>query len=209
VDLRSCLGKPVDLALASAALETQQHCECAAFSDWAIVGESKIRTPLFFSGLRQLLQILVKGRLCGTLRDVLPVWRRDENYAPEFSGKVSVIEALQVEDRVVLLALVGEWLGDWPRAFVRDCKAAGLTATDILRDLDYVPFWLANVVDEHFGTGTYSPTIAEINSAIDYLRKGDMAVNKTSVSRMLGRTDVFRKRRLHYLLKLEDELNER
>jgi len=99
--------------------------------------------------------------------------------------------------------MAGGWLNDWPQTFVKDCKTAGLTATDICRNLTRVPYWLARVVAEHFGQGTYSPSLPEIGAAINYLRTQNIVPTKSAVSQILGRTDVFRKRRLHHLLESE------
>lgn len=207
-DLRTCVGASFDLALTSAALETQQRCLTAVDLGCVTVGTTSIRSTLFFAGLRQLLQILATGRLCTLLRNTVSTWRSIDAFTPVFSGRINAIERLPVENRVVLMASVGELLADWPRAFVRCCQTAGLAASDILKGLDYVPYWLASVVDECFGSGAYSPTIAEIGAAIQYMRKRELVVTKTSVSKILGKTDVFRKRRLHHMLDLNPSLLE-
>ncbi len=193
-DLRRLQGGACDISLTCAALETQRTCMAALRDGYITVAAERIESVLFFAGFRQLLQILAHGRLAVQLRDAGAPWRRSLPDVSFTSGRNSNVERLAVEDRTVLMALAGEWLCDWPGSFVTSCKKAGLTATDICRNMRYVPYWLAKVVDEHFGSGTYSPCIDEIASAISYLRNRQEPTTKTSVSKMLGRTDVFRKR---------------
>jgi hypothetical protein len=203
-DLRKCGGSSFTLPLLCAALETQSRSNEALAKGYIRLADgSTVHSNLFFAGFRQLLQILSHGRLAASLRDSTAKWRRLPAYAPSFNGRISAIEKLPVHDRTVLIAMAGGWLNDWPQTFVKDCKTAGLTATDICRNLTRVPYWLARVVAEHFGQGTYSPSLPEIGAAINYLRTQNIVPTKSAVSQILGRTDVFRKRRLHHLLESE------
>lgn len=199
-DIRKAMGPSYDLVLTSAALETQRSCYAAIDTGFASLAGADIPAPLFFAGFRQLLQLLARGRLSVDLRGVMSPWRSREDYHPSFPGRISAVEKLPVQDRAILMALAGEWLNKWPMGFVNSCKCVGVTASDICKDLHYVPYWLAKVVDEHFGSNTYSPAIAEIEEAIRYLRRSNIVPTKTAVSKLLGRTDVFRKRKLYSLL---------
>jgi TniQ len=204
-DLRACRGAHYDLALTCAALEAQRICSRVAADGGVTLDRRAVEAPLFFAGLRQLLQIMVHGRLARELRCTLAEWRSTRAYEPQFDGRMSTVERLSVVDRTVLLALAGQWLTDWPAGFIKSCKRAGLTASDVCRNLTYVPYWLARVVGDDLSRGTYSPAIEEIDAAIRYLRNKENSVTKAAVSKLLGRTDVFRKRKLQLLLTGVDE----
>lgn len=202
-DLRRCEGDLGDLALLCASLDAQERCIIALREGQITIGHERLRCNLFFAGLRQLLQILATGRNSDLLRGAVTKWRALSDFKPGFSGKISAIERLPCGDRAALMAMVGDWFTDWPHSFIEACDAAGLTSTDICRNMQYVPYWLAAIAQEHFNRSTYSPTLPEIRNAIAYMRKRDLEVNRTSVSRLLGSSDAFRKRKLHYLLEPE------
>ena len=198
-DLRASCGDPVDLAVLSAALEAQRTCNEALRSGYAEIPQGRmIASMLYFDGLHQLLRILVAARKANELRVTISDWRHGNG--DDLEVGVSSVERIDAKNRLILMALVSEWLRGWPAAFVESCERTGLTASDIYRDMPQVPYWLASVVEESLNRSTYSPTLPEIRNAIAYLRRCELAVNKTNVSRLLGAHDAFRKRGLSYLL---------
>lgn len=202
-DLRRCRASPVDLAVLSQALFSQTRCSNALESGYALVGASYVRSILFFVGVHQMLRLLTGQKNAQALFETCASWTRPLSAATETKG--GRLERADTFSRMVLMSCIAEWLDDWPAQFIRSCQRAGVTSSDVYKDLRSVPFWLATVVDEYLDRSAYSPTLPEIRSAIEYVRRSEGCVNKSTVSRVLGARDAFRKRRLLYLLEERDE----
>jgi len=176
----------------------QQGWLDALFRGYARLSDgTSIYSHLFFAGLRILFQNLATGEKASRLRAAL---REDHEWSPSWNAKIKAIEHLEANDRFELALLAGRVLADWPQTFIALCRQAGIVASDLIGPIKNVPFWYFSVIDQHFSGGVYSPTLPEIGSAIAYLRQRNMGVTKTSVSRILGGTDVIRKRQLNWLL---------
>jgi hypothetical protein len=199
-DLRIARAPTVDLMLLASALQLQRACTDALECGFAEIAGAAIPAVLYFAGVHQVLRILFTWKEPKILHVALGYFQPLDIELG--TGKVERVEA---QNRVVLMALASQWMSGWPERFVSVCRQAGVRASDVYRDLPRLPYWLASVVEEHLRGGTYSPTLPEIRNAIAYLRKRDMAINKASVSRLLGGRDVFRKRDLSHLLR-EDAL---
>jgi hypothetical protein len=159
---------------------------------------SVLYSHLFFAGLRILFQNFAAGETGGRLRRKLDCGRGD--WAPTWGDKNHSIERLDVADRFELALRVARVTADWPKSFVALCNECDIVASDLIGPLRYVPFWYQQVVEEHFLRGTYSPTLPEISSAINYLRRRDVPVTSGRLSRLLGVSDVTRKRKLKWML---------
>jgi len=176
----------------------QQKWLDALFRGYIDLGDGTVvYSHLFFVGLHILFQNFASGESGEALRARIC---RDPGWSPRWSDKVHAIERLDVLDRFELAYVVSRVLSDWPDLFVATGRAAKVVASDLMGRLLSVPFWYFRVVDEHFQSGTYSPTLPEIGNAIQYLRRRNEKVTKTSVSRVLGLGDVMRKRGLHWML---------
>jgi hypothetical protein len=157
-----------------------------------IGGGQTLYSHLFFAGLRILFQNIAAGSAGRKLRSVTC----DGTFDPAWQDDMHAIERLEVSDRFVVALIAGRLLSDWPRNYIQACRSAGVTSSHLIGALKSVPYWYYRVVDENFSYGSYSPTLPEISNAIQYLKRHGRPVSKGNLSRLLGVSDVVRKRRL-------------
>lgn len=162
----------------------------------ARLGQTDLHPVVYFAVLRHLMQLIAAGPISSDLRRTLIA--RDTTI--RWGVRKHVVEQLSVADRFIVLLALRRYIEDWPARFLDVGKQLALTASDLKHALVYLPFPLEAVIAANFQAGNYSHTPDEIRAAIRYMRKRGLPVTKASVSRMLGGTDVFRKRRLHRLL---------
>ncbi|MDQ2817797.1 MAG: TniQ family protein [Candidatus Eremiobacteraeota bacterium] len=167
-----------------------------------LLNGSVLYAHLFFSGLRHMLQLLAAGGRMAKLRGKMCELTGLSDFSPTWQGGLRSIETLAVSDRFSLMFLFLYLIRDWPKTFIDIMRGLDMSASDLTGKMPVVPYWLAQVVQDNFQRGTYSPTVPEIDNAIKYLRRRAFPVTKTTISRVLGTSDVLRKRRLGHLLGL-------
>ncbi len=119
-----------------------------------------------------------------------------DSVKPLADGRAVEIEGLGVEDRYGLLKMARWLLSDWPRRFVGLCRKAALWSSDLLRDMDWVPYWYWDVVHGNLYLPSYQPSDAEVASVIEHLRRGGSQPRESDIARLLDVRQVFRKRKM-------------
>jgi hypothetical protein len=142
------------------------------------------------------MRITATGRRAAKIRAAAIERYNLTHFAQIFSESCRDLERLDVTARRGLLVVARHLLERWPRSFVEFCKANRVWSSTLLRDLDDVPFWYWNIVNEHLYRPPYQPSEEEIESAVTYIRCRNLPLNKESISRLLGARDVRRKRRV-------------
>jgi hypothetical protein len=179
-DLRRSYGVVHDLATMCAALDIQQRCLRAIRDGGIRVGRHSVPSILFFAGLRHLLHVLLSGGLSSVLRTIAARSVVGRSVAA-FSGCEGNVERTTVEKRTLLMAIAARWICEWPAAFVSDCKEAGLGDGDICRGLKCAPFWLADVVGEHFGRRTHTSAMLETRGGTRYISKSTVVMMAATI----------------------------
>ncbi len=197
-DLRNTVDR-ID-AYVGLALSQKDIIDEAISDGNVLIGENRVHSQMFFLGLRIVTQFLAVGRMSSAMREKLAGLLGLPFFIPEWAGRLAMIEHLAVKDRLRLLVLSLALLADWPTTFIRVARSVGATASDVTGRVENVPYWLARAVDSELFAGTYTPSVPEIRSAIAYLRGRSLPVTRTNVSRLLGSSNVLRKRQLHFLL---------
>lgn len=160
-----------------------------------VAGHGAVYSHLYFKVLHQLMRVAATGRAAAKIRAGAIERYNLTHFAPVFSENCRDLERLDVTARRGLLAVGRHLLEGWPRSFVEFCKANRVWSSTLLRDLDDVPFWYWEIVNEHLYRPPYQPSEEEIESAVAYIRRRNLLLNKRSISRLLGASDVRRKRR--------------
>lgn len=79
-------------------------------------------------------------------------------------------------------------LADWPDGFVESCRRYRIRGSDILGDDASLPHWLHRTMRQHIDHMRYTPTVAELCSAIRFLDSRGVKVSPRSAYHVLGRT---------------------
>jgi hypothetical protein len=162
-----------------------------------IPGYGPIYSRLFFDGLHQLMRIVATGRKAGDLRAHIRKCSNIEACTPYFGSKLRYIERMSVDDRLAVLSMTRWLLKEWPNRLVEACQTIRLLSSNLLRDMrGGIPYWYWRVVHEDLYEDDYCPTDEEIRSAVQYLRKNEKPIGVYLVSKALGVTGVFRKRKI-------------
>lgn len=168
---------------------------------YTLLGGREIHSIPFFAIVRHIMQLVASGGSSLSLQSYL----FDKSLELRWESRIHAIEYLRAMDRFRLIGAVGTLLGDWPDRFIAAGKSLGLTKTDLMRQMEQVPFALARAIDEHFDYRSYVPSIGEIQAAVRHLRRTGEPVTSRTVSRLLGASDVMRKRKLHHLIRSSDQ----
>jgi hypothetical protein len=89
-------------------------------------------------------------------------------------------------------------LYEWPHRFIGVCESQKLFSSALLQDLEEAPFWYWQVVIERLYHPDKLVTTEEILEAIDLMERHGMPVSEFSLSRILGVSQVFRKRMMNF-----------
>lgn len=76
---------------------------------------------------------------------------------------------------------------DWPSSFVERCEALKIKSYAIWGDYDFVPYWFADVVDQHLHRPWYTPSEEEILSVRRAIREVGQPDTYCNQRRWLGR----------------------
>lgn len=191
------VGNGVGVEADAAEVEFQERLLNAVRDGWiAVEGQGPVYSHLFFRVLHQLMRVVATGKRSAALRAAAIARWEVPVFTPSFSGNNRDIERLDVDTRRRLLAVARYMLEDWPERFVEFCEANRVWSSTLLRDIRDVPYWYWRVVTKHLYRYSYCPSDEEIDSAVAYLRSQNQPLNKKTISRLLGVTDVRRKRRV-------------
>lgn len=164
-----------------------------------------LHSLLFFAGFRILLQLVAASRNAADLQRLLArcLGLRKPNIA--WRADIRSYENLDVDARRETAVLASRLFLRWPEEFIHLSRASGTYASDIIGKTSECPYWLESVINERLFGGVYSPTLPEIGNAIAFLRRRRRAVTKMAVSRLLGASDIIRKRQLSFMLKSSEK----
>lgn len=163
----------------------------ATFMDlgWWFCGDETFQySHLYFEVLRSLVVLLSSRR-----------GHRLLEYIGGSARLASVSEGLQphlpFEHRPLayrhwLLACAFSLLADWPQKFISVCSAVGLTRSCFARDMAVLPWWFDRVLREHLDRTQYSPSGAEVASAVAFLARTNTSLGRASISGALGMKDI-------------------
>lgn len=163
----------------------------------------QIYSHLYFSVLHQLMRVIAFNKKAIKMRRYIygQITNWEEKILPE--GRVTIsIEYLNVSQRLRLTQIAFWLLSSWPHRFVRVCNDFNVLSSSLLRDMNQPPFWFWFIVYKGLYRSTYAVTNQEIQSAVNTIKKQNIVLNETAVSRLLGVTQIFRKRKAN----LEDFL---
>jgi len=170
---------------------------------YAPIGEKQEPALLVFRVLHQLLRLLSTGKRAGLLAQ--SVASSLHRQSPEISwpqAKCRDFEKLRATARRELLVLATELLEDWPHKFLEHCRRCQLWSSTVLKDFDEPSFFYESVVKGHLYQSVYAASEAEVAAAWAYLCKRSTEPNANSLARLLGCSEIFRKRpQLRNLLK--------
>lgn len=177
-------------------IEFQKTLLAAVQDGWAVVsGYRNVYSHLYFKVLHQLMRIMATGRRAPALRAAAIKQFGLRPFMPRFSGDCRDLERLDITARRGLLVVAWHLLEEWPHGLIDFCRENRVWSSTLLRDLDDVPFWYWSVVNEHLYRTSYCPSDEEIDSAVSYIRRSGVSLNKKSLSQWLGVTAVHRKRK--------------
>lgn len=156
---------------------------------YVVMGGVPVYTHLYFRVLHHILRLLMNkkwgGRLWNEVGLELSVSR-----AKAFERMVIVDQAKLIERAVWLL-------DEWPERFVDVCRRQRILSSALLHDLVDAPFWYWDVVMREMYRPDRVVSEEEIRAAIKYMKKHGMLINQQRLSRLLGVSEVFRKRKLY------------
>lgn len=176
-------------------VEFQERLLNAVRDEWIVVdGQGPVHSYLFFRVLRQLMQMVATRKRSAALRAAAIVRWDVPGFTTSFSDNSRVLERLNIDTRRRLLTIACYMLEDWPDRFVEYCEANRVWSLTLPQEMDDVPYWYWRVVIKHLYRYPHSPSNEEIDSAVAYLRARNQPLNKKSISRLLGATDVRRER---------------
>ena len=162
---------------------------------WFVVSDTEeMYSILFFSVLRQVMKLLLIKWDDKKYQKIIP-YSTCEFISGKFKDKkIADIEKYDVTCRRSLL-LIAEWiLDDWPHQFIATCNIEKIWSSTLLKDMSDIPYWYHRVVMDNLYLQDYVVTEREIDSVLKYLNKINLAATEKNVSRMLGVTQVYRKR---------------
>lgn len=162
---------------------------------WARMhGFPHIYSHLYFAVLHQLMRVLATGRRAARLREATGRECGYGEFTLSFATRNRNIESLPIGERRILLDMARHLLDDYPRRFVSICRANKVWSSELLRDLEFAPFWYWSVIHSHLYRPSYKASDEEIHSVIAYINKQGGTAYSKAISACLGLRDVFRKR---------------
>lgn len=147
----------------------------------------------YFAVYRQILKVLSRRRAINGREHLSRILK-----LPEFDGqhtsKRIEAEFMPLGERYCLVAMANWVLSDWPHRWVSFCRDTGLWTSEVFRDMDEIPFWYWEPCHEELNRSSYHPSDQEVWEAGDYLARDGTVLNEREISKMLGVSQVFRKR---------------
>lgn len=180
---------------AEAVAEIQTELLEAIEKGWVeIPGHGPVYSHLYFDALHQVMKVLATGVHSAALRRGVCVRVGMATFRPRFANWHRSIEQLSVEDRARLLLLARWSLDDWPTRLAGICRSHGVPGSILIGGMTEVPYWYWRAVRERLHEPDCRVSEREIRSAVGYLRVRGLPLRERRVSRLLGVSQVFRKR---------------
>ncbi|WP_409996233.1 TniQ family protein [Pseudomonas aeruginosa] len=167
----------------------RQLCHLLSAGWSAELPGAEIYSPLFFAGLKRLLQLLIQPGRCSRIRDFLALSRGELLIEPPIQNPRR-FEALRVGDRSRVLDSARELLDNWPNEFVSVARACRVSSSYIFSYRHPLPYWLHAPVQAMLFDKDYSPTKQERNAAKNYLLRNGGTGSKDEVNGLLGVSSV-------------------
>ena len=99
--------------------------------------------------------------------------------------KQNVIDDVPLKEQYLLFSGLVKLFEDYPDNLLSFCRLNKLRFTELSRDMEPLPFWYAQVVNE-FNQGGRRISIDEVSSVIRYLRRTNGWTCKEHVSKIMG-----------------------
>lgn len=196
-DLRDVSACPELEPVDKSEIDFQRFLTDAIRQGWVELREGEfVYSHLYFTGLHQVMRVLVTGRMAPVLREAVVKEFGAGGITPNLVSKNRDIESFSVGERRTLLRMAHYLLSDWPWHFVSVCSANRVWSSALLKDLEPPPFWYWSAVHDYLYRVAYCPSDEEIDSAVSYIRNSGQVLNKKVLSRCLGVTAVHRKRKV-------------
>lgn len=104
------------------------------------------------------------------------------------------IEDIPLKQQYLLFSALFRLFEGFPGRLLSFCGANRIRGSDLSRDIKYIPFWYVPIIDA-FNMKFYSVHQSEVKSAIKYLKKRRIPINKSTVGKALGICPDFKKRK--------------
>ncbi|MFA6412381.1 MAG: TniQ family protein [Syntrophales bacterium] len=174
----------------------QKYFMAALKRGWInISGFGTVHSLLFFPVYHQFARLMATGKRKEVIQATMNQLISFPRISGHFWGRLKYVDNMFVEDRYSCIARANWLLEKWPNRFVRFCDENGILSSDLLRDMKNAPWWYFKTVYDYLYRPDYSPSDEEINQAIIYLKTNKESINKTSISKLFGVRNVFRKRK--------------
>ncbi len=137
-----------------------------------IPGRGPVYSHMYFIVLHKFMVLLTSSAKAADLRQYISRQYGIRN--PDINLKnyiIPLIERLAVGERRGLLEMVRELLSDWPSRFIDFCQANKVSTRQLLVNMEYIPFWYGEVVNERLKQRCSGRTGQEIESALRCLYK--------------------------------------
>ncbi len=149
----------------------QREHKAALDDGYARLGGNDVHPSMYFVVVRRLAALVAVGRDADAVRSAIAARTGDDAGVFERENPRHPIEYLDVEARTRLFRLVDRLLEGWPDTFVAMCRAAGVTRSAIVKDMEVVPFALDRVLRAHLDDTPYRAAEAEVVTAAAWLRR--------------------------------------
>lgn len=149
---------------------------------------------LYFDVLRQIMKLFLYRNHTRDMVKYIGTYLFGRDCLEHLIVRKSEPDNIDINNRYVLLMMAVWILLKWPNRFIDLCNKFNVTYWLAVKDMHAIPFWYWHVVRSNLYEGGYIPSIKEVDSVIYYLLRNDGSIRRKSVSRMLGMTDIYRKR---------------
>lgn len=142
-------------------------------------------SPVFFCGLKCLLQRLNQPGRCRRLREYFAL--RDEEFLFDPHEHASLrFEFLRMCDRARLMSMAQELLVNWPQQFAEIARASRVSSSYFTSYRQPVPYWLHVPLRTDLFDQDYAPSKQERAAAKDYLLRYGGTGSADEVNGLLG-----------------------
>lgn len=158
---------------------------------YVMIEDVPVYSHLYFCVLHQILRLMMSRHYGSRLREVVGIDSLEISECKTF-------ESVPIRNQARMLIKAVWLLNEWPHRFIGVCESQKLFSSALLQDLKEAPFWYWKLVVERLYHPDKLVTAEEVLEAVEYMERQGMSVSAFSLSRMLGVSQVFRKRSLKY-----------
>ncbi|ELS29751.1 Hypothetical protein ppKF707_5293 [Metapseudomonas furukawaii] len=153
---------------------------------------AEVFSPLFFAGLKILLQRLNQPGRCRRLREYFALRDAELMFDP-YAHSAQRFECLRVGVRARLLDMAQELLVDWPHQFANIARDSRVSSSYLVDYRHWTPYWLHEPLRALLFDQDYAPTTQERASAKEYLLRHGGTGSADEVNGLLGVSSVLHK----------------